>query len=152
MRWSSNSAARTVARMRPLLGTFVEIRATGRAACALPGVAAAFAAIERVHKLMSFHDDDSDVARINAADCDREVAVHADTYRVLQFAQQLRRQSAGAFDIAIAPTLVRRGLLPRPGRCGAPARGRGDLELLAHERARWRRKGWIDLGGVAKGY
>ena len=27
-----------------------------------------------------------------------------------------------------------------------------DLDLLPGNRARWRRKGWIDLGGIAKGY
>jgi thiamine biosynthesis lipoprotein len=54
-------------RMRPLLGTFVEIRATGASSRLETAVRAAFAAIERVQRLMSFHDPRSDVSRINSA-------------------------------------------------------------------------------------
>jgi thiamine biosynthesis lipoprotein len=53
--------------MRPLLGTFVEIRATGASSRLETAVRAAFAAIERVQRLMSFHDPRSDVSRINSA-------------------------------------------------------------------------------------
>lgn len=147
--------------MRPLLGTLVEIRAGGAATRVAGAFAAAFAAIERVQRLMSFHDAGSDVSRINSAPVGRRVAVDRETYGVLRHALDLGRRSGGAFDIATAPSLVSAGFLPYPACDGPipqaaddaidPARS-SDLELLAEGAVRWRKKGWIDLGGIAKGY
>jgi FAD:protein FMN transferase len=147
--------------MRPLLGTLIEIRASGAATRVADGIAAAFAAIERVQRLMSFHDAGSDVSRINAAPAGRKVAVDRETYVVLRQAHDLGQRSGGAFDIAIAPSLVSAGFLPHPP-LGGPILKRADdaansarfsdLELLAECAVRWRKKGWIDLGGIAKGY
>jgi FAD:protein FMN transferase len=148
--------------MRPLLGTLVEIRAGGPGSRVNDGIAAAFAAIERVQRLMSFHDADSDVSRINAAPVGREVAVDRETYCVLRCALDLGHRSDGAFDITIAPTLVAAGFLPYP-RLSGPLQTSAsaaqvdsarfsDLELLPAGAVRWRKKGWIDLGGIAKGY
>ncbi len=142
-------------RARPLLGTLVEIAAedgdTDRSHIA---VEAAFAVIEQVHRLMSFHDPESDVSRLNRAQPCQEVSVDAHTSRVLCFAQELSELSDGAFDVTTAPALVEGGFLPgaqvrEPMLSGASYR---DLDLLPGNRARWRRKGWVDLGGIAKGY
>jgi thiamine biosynthesis lipoprotein len=195
-----------VRRMRPLLGTFVEIAATGNPPRLPAAVAAAFAAVERVQRLMSFHDPRSDVSRINAARPGEIVPIDAETRTVLRAALILGDLSDGAFDIAAAPpVLVRRGTLPAPGRastpgslstlggswalggsstlgssstpadistlggeplpcalptpCAPPIDGTAaaeathrDLDLLPSAHVRWRRKGWIDLGGIAKGY
>src|SRR5258708_3393935 len=163
---SSNPAGcgrQTVARMRPLLGTLIEIRAGGPESRVNDGIAAAFAAIERVQRLMSFHDAGSDVSRINAAPVGREVAVDRETYCVLRHALDLGHRSDGAFDITIAPSLVAAGFLPYPRLSGPLETSASvtqvdsarftDLELLPARAVRWRRKkGWIDLGGIAKGY
>ncbi|HWS64612.1 MAG TPA: FAD:protein FMN transferase [Steroidobacteraceae bacterium] len=140
--------------MRPLLGTLVEIRAGGPESRVNDGIAAAFAAIERVQRLMSFHDAGSDVSRINAAPVGREVAVDRETYCVLRYALDLRERSDGAFDLTIAPSLVAAGFLPYPRLAAAQVDSArfGDLELLPARAVRWRKKGWIDLGGIAKGY
>jgi thiamine biosynthesis lipoprotein len=140
--------------MRPLLGTFVEVRAMGESLMLEPAIAAAFADIERVQRLMSFHDPDSDVSRINAAHPGEILRVDAITHSVLRAAQSLSDLSDGLFDIATAATLVRQGFLPRVGRFDAlPRRATyRDLELLPQNHIRWRRKGWIDLGGIAKGF
>ena len=148
--------------MRPLLGTLVEIRACGLASRVTDGIAAAFAAIERVQRLMSFHDAGSDVSRINAAPVGRKVAVDCETYGVLSYAHELWRRSGGAFDIAIAPSLVSAGFLPSPPFGGSfpeptsdddvESAHFSDLELLPGRAVRWRKRGWIDLGGIAKGY
>jgi FAD:protein FMN transferase len=148
--------------MRPLLGTLVEIRAGGPESRVNDGIAAAFAAIERVQRLMSFHEADSDVSRINAAPVGREVAVDRETYCVLHCALDLGHRSDGAFDITIAPSLVAAGFLPYPRLSGplptsasatlADSARFSDLELLPAGAVRWRKKGWIDLGGIAKGY
>lgn len=147
------SLSNSLRRSRPLLGTFVEISASGPGD-AFPAIDAAFAAIERVQAIMSFHEGASDVARINASPAGSLIDVDADTYELLEFASRLHRLSGGAFDIAIAPALVRGGFLPAP-RIGDGAVPKGtceDLERLGRNRVRWRREGWIDLGGIAKGY
>lgn len=141
-------------RARPLLGTLVEIKATGAAHILPVAVSEAFELIERVHELMSFHDQRSDVSRINAADAGSEICVDAHTYRVLEFARQLGDFSGGTFDIATAAVLVQQGFLPHHRPVAAPSFEvtYRDLELIENQRVRWRRKGWIDLGGIAKGY
>src|SRR5258707_7977751 len=83
----------SLTRMRPLLGTLVEIRAVGDEGCVSRGIDAAFAAVERVQHLMSFHDPCSDVSCINAAATGCDVAVASETYQVLRTAQTLGRQS-----------------------------------------------------------
>src|SRR4029077_1336107 len=108
-------AANSVRRARPLLGTFVEIAAAGTApARMVPAIEAAFAAVARVHALMSFHAPDSDVSRLNRVAPTGAVTVDPWTFQVLATAVALHRRSAGIFDIAVAPVLQARRLLPRP--------------------------------------
>jgi thiamine biosynthesis lipoprotein len=141
-------------RAQPWLGTLVEISVTGdQSQLALDATSAAFQAIARVHALMSFHDPASDVSRINRAQPGEAVAIDPATGRVLRLAAQVAELSDGAFDIACAPRLVQWAILPPPepsARAPRPAR-----EVLALEGADTVRKlapGWIDLGGIAKGY
>src|SRR5262245_63421635 len=102
-----------IRRARPLLGTFVEITARGEDPWHLErAVEAAFDAIERVHRLMSYQAPDSDVSRLNRADGGAPIAIHPWTYAVLRASLELRVQSIGLFDIAVAPALERHGLLP----------------------------------------
>jgi FAD:protein FMN transferase len=50
-----------IRRLRPLLGTFVEAAAAGASTSDMEAaVQAAFATIDAVHRLMSFHDEGSD--------------------------------------------------------------------------------------------
>lgn len=140
-------------RARPLLGTIVDIAAGGAADVLPAAIEAAFAAIEQVQRLMSFHDPNSDVSRINGAEAGQEVRIDPHTVRVLQFAHQLSGLSGGLFDVTTASVLVESGFLPERGRETAPAGATYlDLLLLPGDRALWLRKGWIDLGGIAKGY
>jgi thiamine biosynthesis lipoprotein len=137
-----------------LLGTLVEITASGPEAALQPALDAAFASIERVHRLMSFHASDSDVSRINAAETGSVVSVEADTFRVLTRALELGELSGGVFDIATAGALVEQGFLPAPAGAQRPEPQASfrDLVLMDGHRVQWHRKGWIDLGGIAKGY
>jgi FAD:protein FMN transferase len=140
-------------RARPMLGTIVEITVDGAEDVQESGINEAFAAIARVHELMSFHDATSDVARINTVPAGRSIIVDPHTYSVIAFAHELSQLSHGAFDITTAPVLVQNGFLPDawPG-IAAPHSTFRDLELLADCCVRWRKKGCIDLGGIAKGY
>src|SRR6266853_104672 len=103
----------SIRRARPLLGTFVEIAVDGQTFdAAEAAVEAAFAAIATVHRLMSFHEADSDVSRLNRGAALGPVRVHDWTYQVLEAARDLHRRSGGMFDISVAPALQRLGLLP----------------------------------------
>ncbi len=143
-------------RARPLLGTLVEIaieddlpRADSEQA-----IDRAFAAVARVHALMSFHDPESELSLINRAAWLRTVSVSDETWQVLTAARQLSAASDGLFDITIAPTLERAGFLPRHAG-HLPASGHGnwrDVELLPGRQVRLARRVRIDLGGIAKGF
>jgi thiamine biosynthesis lipoprotein len=120
-------------------------------------VEAAFGAIASVHDLMSFHQAGSDVWRLNNQASAHPVRVHAWTFHVLQTAVNLHRQSAGVFDIAVAPVLQDLGLLPRlrddrPATPGNRATTEA-IELLHGRLVRFRHRSMrIDLGGIAKGF
>jgi FAD:protein FMN transferase len=146
-----------VRRARPGLGTFVEIEVAGRSEPEMTAaVDAAFEAVARIHRLMSFHDADSDVSRLNREAHVKPVAVHAWTFAVLETANELHRRSKGIFDIAVAPVLQALGLLPDIwGQPVAVSGGRAfdAIELLGGHAVRFHdaRIG-IDLGGIAKGF
>jgi thiamine biosynthesis lipoprotein len=154
MRPVSGSARRA----RPLLGTFVEIAADGGPGASIhEAIDAAFEAVARVHRLMSFHDPSSDLGRLNREAWRRAVIVHPWTYAVLRAALDLHRASDGLFDVTVAPVLQRLGRLPgEPRACRPappPAATDAGFELLSAGRVRFRRPGvMIDLGGVAKGF
>jgi len=114
---------------------------------------AAFGEVAAVQRLMSFHDPDSDVSRINRAGAHRPVVVHQDTFHVLRVALDLAARSQGAFDITVGTELVAWGLLPAPlGARTCPDGTWRDIELTADRRLLCHRPLWIDLGGIAKGY
>ena len=103
---------------------------------------------------MSFHDPKSDVSRINGAETGWEVS-HRSAHisraafcspAVGPFRRRVRRYD-GACSSRRADSCPTRPRQTIPG--GATYL---DLDLLPDDRARWRRKGWIDLGGIAKGY
>jgi thiamine biosynthesis lipoprotein len=141
-------------RAQPLLGTFVDITTSGAAAADMDvAVEAAFGAVARVHRLMSFHDPASDVSRLNREAEAGAVAIDRWTFEVLAIAQDIRRRSGGAFDIAVAPVLQDLGLLPATERhVGTPSKCDA-INLLPGCRVRFEDSGVrIDLGGIAKGF
>jgi thiamine biosynthesis lipoprotein len=142
-------------RARPALGTLVEMRVEGlRETEALRAIDAAFAEVTAVHRLMSFHEAGSDLARIHAAPPGSAVAVDARTFEVLQIARDVAVASRGVFDVTVAPRLVAWGRLPRPASPFTPDAHASwcDIELMEGVRVRLRRPLWLDLGGIAKGY
>ena len=146
------SRSSEIRRARPLLGTLVEIGAAG--ANAVAGIAAAFHEIDTIHRLMSFHEANSDVSRINRAVPGEMVRLDWRTFEVIACAQAMSRFSSGAFDITVGGRLVEAGFLPPPHR--APAYDQDatfeDLRLLPPHFVTLTRRVWIDLGGIAKGY
>jgi thiamine biosynthesis lipoprotein len=142
-------------RARPLLGTLVEVTVAeaGAHADADAAIAAAFEAVERVHKLMSFHDGTSDISRFNRAAVGASVPVDMRTWEVLALALRVQEASAGAFNIACAQRLVEWGCLPAPSSTH-PAfdATRPVFTLEPGGGVRKVSDGWIDVGGIAKGY
>jgi thiamine biosynthesis lipoprotein len=142
-----------IRRCRPLLGTFVEIVTFGTNAVNLErGIAAAFASVEKVHRLMSYHDAQSDVSRMNRQAFPKSVIVHPWTWQVLEAGQQFARESEGVFDIAIARLLASRGYLPRCKYRADNAATWRDIFLRKNCRVFFRRPLIVDLGGIAKGF
>ena len=141
-----------IRRCRPLLGTFVEIVAFGTNAAELErAIEAAFLAIAHVHRLMSFHDPESDVSHMNRDAYDKAVCVHSWTWRVLKSAQEFSRNTDGIFDATMAGQLVKWNYLPRySGRFGSGSWRDIVLEAIGH--VRFRRPLLIDFGGIAKGF
>ena len=142
-------------RVRPWLGTLVEIRVDAATpALALGALEAGFAAIEDVHRRLSFHERDSELSHLNRDAATRTIAVSPMTAEVLRAALDLAQASDGAFDPTLGARLVDARARPRPEH--APD---------AHEDASWRdvvidandtvtflRPLWLDLGGIAKGF
>jgi thiamine biosynthesis lipoprotein len=150
MRSHSNIEVR---RCRPLLGTFVEITARGRDKKTLTrGIESGFAAIARVHRLMSFHDPLSDVSRMNRDAFPKGVSVHPWTWRVMKASKQFAEESHGTFDITVAPKLTRWRYLPRCGYQFSPAASSRDIFLRRNYEVFFRRALFVDVGGIAKGF
>ncbi len=147
-----------VERMRPLLGTFVTIRAQADASLTHEqreaAIGKAFRAIERVERLMSFHRSDSDIGRLNRAQPGSSLRVRRWTHVVLREALRLNEVSGGAFDCNVGGALVRAGLLPRL-RANLARRGlpmRKAIALASGGRVTLKHRVSLDLGGIAKGF
>jgi len=144
-----------IRRAQPWLGTLVEISAEGARGAdgSMAAVSAAFAEIARLHGRMSFHDAASDIGRINRAAPGDVLAVDPATWRVLALALDISNRSDGAFDIACAPWLVEWQVLPPQDGAAPSARRAADVFALEDgQRVRKLAPGWIDVGGIAKGY
>lgn len=144
-----------IRRCRPLLGTRVEIGAAGNVPAAElhHAVDDAFAVIERVERLMSYHDPASELSRINREGAVRPQRMHRDTCAVVRAALHFAALSDGAFDPCVAPWLEDWGLLPRHGAPHADHEASWrDVEILDESQVRFRRPLRLDLGGIAKGY
>jgi thiamine biosynthesis lipoprotein len=149
------SSLPSVERARPLLGTTVAVRVHGLdEKDAHQAIDDAFEEIALIHRLMSFHEPESDLSRLNRDAADRAIEIHAATFEVLKRAEDMSQRSDGCFDITVAPQLVALGMLPAPDsrREPDPQATWRDVTLEPNHRVRFRRPLWIDLGGIAKGY
>ena len=141
-------------RAQPWLGTLVEISIADALDDAAVNLAfgRAFDAIVTVHGVMSFHDPDSDVSRINRAAPGAVLDIDPATAVVLSAALALAQQSDDLFNPFCAPRLVEWDYLPAPA--GPVPDWTAPLSTLALTGCRLMKQApaWIDLGGIAKGY
>jgi FAD:protein FMN transferase len=136
--------------MRPAMGTLVHVAAIGPAA--QQSIEAAFAAIALVDRLMSFHDPQSELSRLNREAAHQPQSVHPWTWAVLRRALTIFEVSAGLFDITIAPLLVKQGLLPGVADATLECGVSRDIVLMPECKVFFNRPMLIDLGGIAKGF
>ena len=138
-------------RCKPLLGTFVEISA--QQDNAEKAIDLAFYAIERVQRLMSFHDQHSELSTINRASHLRPISIDPWTSQIIRIAQDIHQHSDGLFNCGIGHRLVAAGLLPR--NIDISIHGFGgieDLRFIDEDRVRSTLPLCLDLGGIAKGF
>jgi len=101
--------------------------------------AAAFEELDLLERLLSRHEQASDVTRINRLPAGATTVVTPETFDCLEVAQQLKRKTAGAFDVAYGSRRHRRQAEFRLHRAGLI------VEVLDGGLQ-------IDLGGVGKGF
>lgn len=138
-------------RAQPWLGTLVEI-VLGKNDDSF--FESAFSQIAEVHKRMSYHADNSDLADLRRSAPGISVTVSSHTVAVLRLAKRLYHETAGLFDISVGRKLVATGCLPRvDGRHLTYFNGGvNDIEVVDDTHVRCHRPILIDLGGIAKGY
>jgi FAD:protein FMN transferase len=131
---------------------------TGRAA-----LAAAFAEVERLERILSDYDPDSELSRLSASTpTAAPVPVSDDLWHVLARAAEITAASGGAFDVTVGPltTLWRQARrserLPRPEKLAAAIAAVGPSGLVLDPSRRrvelLRADMRLDLGGIGMGY
>jgi thiamine biosynthesis lipoprotein len=146
----TSGAKTALRRMRPALGTFVEVGVFGAGAETTAAMAGAFRKLEEVQRLMSFQDQDSELSRLNRS-AGHRVELSPLTLRALRLARGMTMASGALFNCTVGGALIERGRLPDHGAgAGIPIGTAEDIEL--HGRgARLRRPVRVTLDGVAKG-
>jgi thiamine biosynthesis lipoprotein len=137
-------------RMRPLLGTFVEI-GFGPAPGDELAVQEAFSTIDGLQRSLSFQNPDSELSRLNRSH-GRFIALSPVAVVVLRLARAMMLASGGLFNCTLGGLLVRQGVLPDHGdREPLDVGTAADIEI-ANGGARLLRDIRVTLDGLAKGY
>jgi len=152
-----------LSRTRLMMGTQVTVTvfaADGKAR--LRAVEAAFDRISAVERLMSAHDPESELSRVNAEAADTPVAVSAEMFDVLAKAGRHYRLSQGAFDVTVMPLVRLWTAAAEAGRAPSQEALKRTLEAVGYDKlvldAEKRTVGFsregmgLALGGIAKGY
>lgn len=127
------------------------------------GFEAAFSRIAELDRTLSDYRHASELNRLSRlAPTPQPVEVSGDLWAVLETAQQLSRETEGAFDVTIGPLTklwrraTRRRKLPAPPRLHDAQAATGYTALVLHPESRaveLRKPNMrLDLGGIAKGY
>ncbi|MGB4812004.1 MAG: FAD:protein FMN transferase [Methylophilaceae bacterium] len=144
----------TIRRMRPCLGTFVEIGAQFNSdilTVAENAISCAFSEIQLIHELLSFHAPHSDLTKLNQAK-GKPVKLHRHSLRVLHLARSMTILSDGLFNCTVGGSLVEKGILPNHDNVTTLAFGVADDIEIKHGKARLKQPVKITLDGIAKGY
>lgn len=153
----------TASETRAIMGTTVAVTVVAESEeAAAASIAAAFARIEALDRVLSAHRQDSELARLNREGAQRPVPVSADLYRILDAAVRWHARTLGAFDVTVGPLIGlwkqcgRENRLPTPEEIERvrPLLGANRIELdPAARTVKLPVEGMrIDLGGLGKGF
>jgi len=146
------------------LGTIIKITVyADDEALARKAMRSAFNRIEKLNLVLSDYDSNSELRRLcNQAIPGEPVHVSADLFKVLHRAEQISRQTDGAFDVTVGPVVKmwrrarRRKRLPDAMRLQAALAKVGYQNVGLNRCARTvelkKTNMLLDLGGIAKGY
>jgi FAD:protein FMN transferase len=140
-----------VRRMRPLLGTYVEIGAIGAGASVQRAVNEAFSVIEVLHASLSFQDPGSELSRLNKKP-GQWVSMSRTGLRALKLALVMGVASGERFNCAVGGQMVRWGALPDHTGDERIAIGNAQDIEIGSGAARLRRAVLVTLDGIAKGF
>ncbi len=122
----------------------------------------AFWELEKVNKLMSDYDGDSEIGRVNKYAFQKAVAVSDETFKVLQAAVSFSEKTGGAFDITVGPLVDLWREAQDSNSIPAERQLQEAKERVGYEKlvldpdgnkVKFKVKGMrVDLGGIAKGY
>jgi FAD:protein FMN transferase len=147
---------------RLMMGSFGSVAAYAPDASVDAALTTALDEMQRVDALMSHYKPDSEVSRVTGLAGVEALPVHADTLHVIQTAQDISRETGGAFDITVAPLVKLWGFfshearVPRDDEIVEARAGVGyegvridsDASTVMLEREGMD----LDLGGIAKGH
>lgn len=150
-----------IRRAKPLLGTLVEIAAESlpdkggqiplESQALEAAIAAAFARVAHIGRLLSFHQQNSELNQINCQP-GHWVSLSQDSLRVLKLAKWFGKASNNLFNCTVGGEMMSRGALP--AFFGIPLLLQGewqDIEIQANK-VRLARPLILTLDGIAKGY
>ena len=146
---------------RFLMGTVVSIQIRGlQESRARDAASAAFGAMERIEKIMTTYNEESQVSALNRGASDGPIEVDPMLFRLLEKSVEMTRLTNGAFDVTIKPVLdvwKKRSdskALPTEEEIQAARQLVGSQLIKFHDgnRVSFAKKGVkVDLGGIAKG-
>lgn len=138
-------------RLRPLLGTFVEIGTAPSNGCD-SAIELAFAKVKLIEALLSYHSDASDLTKFNMSSGDH-VSLASETIDILRLATSLAKETDGLFNPFVGYALEDFGHLPlrAAGQNSIAVGNFKDIEITSTG-ARKRREIRIVLDGIAKGF
>lgn len=141
-----------IERCKPLLGTFVEISISADVSdpTLMTLSNRAFTEIENIHKLMSFHEPDSELSKINRDAYTHSVPLSPSTEWVISNAIELSKITNGSYDVTIANDLMRHGGLP--ALYSLDNKGSWRDVIIENHHIFFEKEIKIDLGGIAKGF
>ncbi len=154
---------RPVAFRTQTMGTWASLTIVTADSAAVADLAyATLSVFHEVDSLMSNWTDASEVARINREAARGPIHIHPEVAEVIGLAQQVARESNGAFDITVEPLVRLWGFLGGPPRVPRQGEIAAVLQRVGQDKLRYdadagtlhftRDDVRIDLGGIAKGY
>ena len=136
-----------------MLGTYVEVSLSGELdeSELLELSEAGFDEMARIEKIMSFHDETSELSMINRMAHERPVEISPEMSEVLGLGLSLSALSDGYYDLAVGACLVENELLPKTFEGDRGQSTWRDLTLTG-KTVSFKKPIALDLGGIAKGY